>query len=164
MPWLTVAKLELADIRRAFPLIQLQRKDLTPEQWVCYARRIINENESGESGFLVAHDDRGVIHGILQYEAHDDTEGAQRLAVSNLVAYGHFQKHRRRVALALFQALDHTARRLDCRHVYIEVPEKDQRALFGGLTSLLRNTGQQPPSITFTTTPIGCSGIRAGRA
>jgi hypothetical protein len=156
MSWLTVAKIELADIRRAFPLMQLQRKDLTFAQWTCYASRIIDQNAGSESGFLAARDDREVIHGIAQYEADDNNEGVRCLTVSNLIVYGHFQKHRRRVALALIQAMDHTAHRLDCRHVRIEVPENDQQALFGGLTSLLRNTGRQPPHVTFTTTPTGC--------
>ena len=159
MSWLTVSKLELADIRRAFPLMQLNRKELTLAEWAYHARRIIIGNDRGERGFLVATDERSVIHGVLQYEVHDDKKGARHLTVSDLVAYGHFQKHRRRVALALIRGLDQTAHHLNCHLICIEIAEKDQRALFGGLTSLLRNSGGQPPKVAFAASP----GDHAGR-
>ncbi len=84
--------------------------------------------------------------------------------VNNLIAHAHFQKQRRRVALALIQALSHTAQRLGCRHVLIELPKDDQRALFGGLTSLLCNTGRRSPDISFTTTPDESPQLREGRS
>ena len=158
MPWLTVSNLELADIRRAFPLMQLKRKELTLAEWAYHARRIIIENDRGERGFLAATDERSVIHGVLQYEVHDDKKGGRQLTVSDLVAHGHFQKHRRRVALALIQGLDHMAYHLNCRLIRIEIAEKDQRAFFGGLTSLLRNNGGHPPEVTFAASPSDPTG------
>jgi GNAT superfamily N-acetyltransferase len=162
MPWVTVAKLEKADVQRAFPLMQLQRKDLTLTQWASYAHGIIDQNENDEGGFLVARDRLGVILGVLQYQAFGTRQDARRLTVSNLIAHGHFQKQRRRIALALIQALDDTAHRLGCRQVRIELPEGDQRALFGGLTSLLCNSGPRSPHISFKTTPDEVRRLRDG--
>ncbi len=143
--------------------MQLQRKDLTLAQWAGYAHRILDQDTNGDDGFLVARDRQGVILGILQYQAFGTHQDMRRLAVTNLIAYAHFRRQRRRVALSLIQALDDTAQRLGCRHVLIQVPEDDQRALFGGLTSLLCNSERRSPDISFTTIQDESPQLREGR-
>jgi hypothetical protein len=151
MQWLTVRRLELADIPSAFPLIQLHHRGLTLAQWTDYARGILIDNNGvNAQGFLAAYDGEGIIHGVLQYERRRDVESQLRLIATNTMACGLFHRHRIRIIKALSQSLSQMAPDFGCEHVAFEVSANDRLAPLGSLPSLLKTFGHHATYATYS--------------
>lgn len=142
MQWLTIRRLELADIPSAFPLMRLHYQGLSLARWTNYARSILAGGQGTiVQGFLAAFDSQGVIHGVLQYERRYDVDGRFQMVATDLVACGLFKQHHIRIIKALSQCLSRMAKEYGCEQVGFEVSEGDQFAPLGSLPSLLATFG-----------------------
>ncbi len=150
MQGLKIERLELKDISQAFPLIQLQHKDLTIAQWTEFAQRTIGTSGGRQRGFLAARNDQGVIYGILQYEVRCNIEGLCQMGAVNVFACGLFQEHSVQLIAAMIKTLERLALELDCQRVLIVVPETSDPATLRRLATILEASGHRFTNTTFS--------------
>jgi hypothetical protein len=147
---LKIERLELEEISLAFPLIQLQHKDVTIAQWTEFAQRIIDTRGGSQRGILAARNDQRVIYGILQYEVRCNIQGLCRMGAANVVACGFFREHSVQLIAAMIKTLERMALELGCQRVLIVYSESSDSATIGRLASILEDSGYELTNTTFS--------------
>lgn len=160
MQGFSINRLEPADFRRAFPLVQLSHKTLTIGQWTTFAERITDTNEGSHRGILAARNNEGVICGVLTYEVRCDIEGCCQLGAGNLMDCGFFEEQSVQLAAAMIKTLDQIASELGCQRILIVVPEGSDPATIGKLASILEASGHRLTNATFSKTIEHAQGKR----
>ena len=150
MQGFTIERLEPADFRQAFPLVQLRHKALTIGQWTTYAERITDTVEGGHRGILAARNDQGVICGILKYEVRCDVEGFCQLGAANLMDCGLFEEQSVQLTAAMIKTLDRMALELGCQRTMVVVPEGSDPATIRRLASILEASGHRLTNTVFS--------------
>lgn len=110
---LTIEPMRAERIAQAFPLIQLVRPDLSREEWQNYAEQILTEPGSG---IVLLTDARDLILGLFVWRISLDPGHGRTLNCEDFVAADIVDP--RRVAEALADGLEETARAQNCTAVH----------------------------------------------
>lgn len=141
---LRVEPLSRERIDQAYPLVQMVRPRLSLAGWRAHARALLARPEAG---IAVLQDDGGLILGLFAWEVAPDPDHGPTLSAQDFVALDIVEQHR--VADALADALDATARAHGCSAVHTNV------AWTGGprgLVERLRGLGHRTESLRLCKT------------
>lgn len=135
-------------VDQAFPLVQMVRPRLGLAGWRARARALLAR---ADAGIVVLRDDAGLMLGLFVWTLDHDPDHGRTLCAADFVARDIVDPDR--VADALADALDATARAHGCRAVHTEVAWTGGRAR--GLVERLGGLGHATESLRLCKTLSG---------
>lgn len=115
-----VRSLEEGEFARAYPLIRVLDPELSLNAWLGFARLFTVSSDAAARGIIAAQDDRGYIYGLCCYTALPHLCHKISLIVEPFVALHVVDPLG--PSVALLEALEPIARRLDCAAIELVLP------------------------------------------
>ncbi len=120
----SVAPLPLDRVAQAYPLVQSSLIGTSLKEWLVFATGLILDGtEEAPSGILAAEQKKGFIAGLCTFRGRSCLAHGRVLDVDHFIVLGIFDEAR--IAEALAQGIEDTARSLGCAAVHTLLPPRD---------------------------------------
>jgi len=119
--------LQKRQIDQAFPVVRAILPELAVERWRAFAAALLDRAQGAPAasvspaGIMTVQNERGYIHGLFSYSAHEHLHHGRILTVENFVVLDLFNLSG--AAAELLRAMDTVARGLGCSAIHTNLPD-----------------------------------------
>jgi hypothetical protein len=130
-----------AEVRLAYPVVQLKFPGVTLSQWLDFARMAARPANK-KSGLVAVRDSRKQIHAVFRYRIEKDLQFQVVLKISNLIIA---RLPGRGLGAAVIEIVDALARESRCQAVSLELTGENEHGETG---QSLRSTGYSANAVS----------------